>query len=150
MDGCFYVCPNVDSVTIHRFGGPLRSFSTEVSTPLSWDINNTHAELPSTVWNQLSNHPDLPFCQCNHDGSCMRDFMDSSLPSHCIPKPCHSCERFLASLTLTPSPATSPPQPWSRSCRPFPGLSHSLSQSPCSGPALSKSCCPAVRPIWPN
>ena len=29
------MCPKVDSVTIHRLGGPLRSFPTEASTPES-------------------------------------------------------------------------------------------------------------------
>ena len=32
MDVCI-LCPKVDSVTIHRFGGSQRSFPTEALTP---------------------------------------------------------------------------------------------------------------------
>lgn len=41
----FYVCPEVDSVTIYRLRGPVSSFPTEALTLLSWDISNTHAML---------------------------------------------------------------------------------------------------------
>lgn len=121
-DGCVYVPPKVDSVNMHRFGRSQRSFPTEALTPLSQDIGNTRAELPASnnVW---------PALKALRPASLLRHplwsvqppwlpdrVLDSSLPSHCILEPSHSCERFFASLTFTPSSATSPPRPWSTSC----------------------------------
>lgn len=111
--------------------------------------------LPPTMCDQLSKHPDPPvsldgpFSQCNHHSSQI-ELPDSSLPSHCILKPSHSCERVFAPLTFTPSSATSPPQPWSRSCRHLPGLPPVCLGLPAPDPPPSKSCSPAGRAIWSN
>ena len=108
---------------------------------MSQCISNTRAEFPPTMWDQLSNHPDLPlssevssgqcnpFAQDNHQGSHTADFLDFSLPPFSLHPQVLFFLKEILSMSHTP-----PILCKLRSCGPLPGLTHSPPQAPCPTP----------------